>query len=497
MKFFSKSFALTLLLATGVTFAQPIPSQLKPGDVIPEMVWKNRTIKKNVRIINLIAGRVILKPEGSSTEQFRLDEFQKLVQLTNTSLEKIRAEIEEKRRLQEAAAAAAVNKSPPLDSPPTQLSSKNTSPISSVIDPNLSVVRDVKSSVSRDANNSLGAPKLLPPKGKFNPPSSANDNPFSRQTDMGLPSNSLQASHTSSPSPKSGNPFGTPMQDPSLAESPTVVPSPAPLPNLSPPADTPSPALVPTPVPALVPTPVPASPFAPSTVNTPSTLIRPVQPVSLSEPQEMKILRESIHGRIEQLQGEYLTSLSRLKGEYQARGDSAAADYVDQSIASVEHQTQELSRLLKSGDTRSRKLGRSTRSIPEKVSNISAPSPQPISSVPALKPLPSIPKPSTPLPVDTVTAASTRSRVPGQPEQIADGQVPVVVKSILGGAQPGLTMNRVEKWSQIKQERIEGRPYWTVEVDYMADSIFGNFPARAKALIERGQVVKWISAPRD
>ena len=80
---------------------------------------------------------------------------------------------------------------------------------------------------------------------------------------------------------------------------------------------------------------------------------------------------------------------------------------------------------------------------------------------------------------------------------MADGQVPVVVKSILGGAQPGLTMNRVEKWSQIKQERIEGRPYWTVEVDYMADSIFGNFPARAKALIERGQVVKWISAPRD
>ena len=83
----------------------------------------------------------------------------------------------------------------------------------------------------------------------------------------------------------------------------------------------------------------------------------------------MKILRESIHGRIEQLQGEYLTSLSRLKGEYQARGDSAAADYVDQSIASVEHQTQELSRLLNSGTTRPRKLGRSTRSIPEKVSN--------------------------------------------------------------------------------------------------------------------------------
>ena len=422
MKFFSKSFALTLLLATGVTFAQPIPSQLKPGDVIPEMVWKNRTIKKNVKIINLIAGRVILKPEGSSTEQFRLDEFQKLVQLTNTSLEKVRAEIEEKRRLQEAAAAAT-------------------------------------------ATAQLSPPAAVP-----------------------SPIPAATPTTTFKPTPE-GNPFGTPMQEPSLAQSPTVVPSPAPLSNPSPPADTPSPPLVPTPV--------PTSPFAPSIVNTSSTPTRPVQPVSLSEPQEMKILRESIHGRIEQLQGEYLTSLSRLKGEYQARGDSAAADYVDQSIASVEHQTQELSRLLNSGTTKPRKLGRSTRSIPEKVSNISAPSPKPISSVPALKPLPNIPKPSTPLPVDTVTAASTRSRVPGQPEQMADGEVPVVVKSILGGAQPGLTMNRVEKWSQIKQERIEGRPYWTVEVDYMADSIFGNFPARAKALIERGQVVKWISAPRD
>ena len=259
MKLFSKSFALTLLLATGVTFAQPIPSQLKPGDVIPEMVWKNRTIKKNVKIINLIAGRVILKPEGSSTEQFRLDEFQKLVQLTNTSLEKVRAEIEEKRRLQEAAAAAAVNNSPPLDSPPTQLSSKNTLPISSVIDPNHSVARQVKSSVSQDANNSLGAPNLLPPKGKFNPPNSNIGNPFSRQTDMGLPSNSPQASHSSSPSPQSGNPFGTPMQDPSLAESPTFVPSPAPLPNLSPSEDTPSPLLIPTPV--------NASPFTPVLAN--------------------------------------------------------------------------------------------------------------------------------------------------------------------------------------------------------------------------------------
>ena len=153
MKFFSKIFRTNITFSNRRYFRSTDSSQLKPGDVIPEMVWKNRTIKKNVKIINLIAGRVILKPEGSSTEQFRLDEFQKLVQLTNTSLEKVRAEIEEKRRLQEAAAAAAL----------LQLSYhlhscfKKPLPISSVIDPNHSVAREVKSSVPQDANKTLGA----------------------------------------------------------------------------------------------------------------------------------------------------------------------------------------------------------------------------------------------------------------------------------------------------------------------------------------------------
>ena len=320
MKFICKSFALTLILASGVTFAQPIPSQLKPGDVIPEMVWKNRTIKKNVKIINLIAGRVILKPEGSSTEQFRLDEFQKLVQLTNTSLEKVRAEIEEKRRLQEAAAAATAT---------AQLS-----PAAAVLRPFLLCRSPFAHSCRSPFAHSCRSPFAH-----------SSCYTFAHSCPSPIPA-ATPTTTNFKPTPESGNPFGTPMQEPSLAQSPTVVPSPAPLSNPSPPADTPSPALVPTPV--------PASPFAPSIVSTSSTPIRPVQPVSLSEPQEMKILRESIHGRIEQLQGEYLTSLSRLKGEYQARGDSAAADYVDQSIASVEHQTQELSRLLNSGTTRPR-----------------------------------------------------------------------------------------------------------------------------------------------
>jgi hypothetical protein len=90
------------LVMAGVLFAAPIPSQLKQGDIIPELVWSDRSIKKNVKIINLIAGRVILKHD-SGTDQLRLADFQKLVQLTNASLEDVRKEGEEKiKSLQEA-----------------------------------------------------------------------------------------------------------------------------------------------------------------------------------------------------------------------------------------------------------------------------------------------------------------------------------------------------------------------------------------------------------
>ena len=44
----------------------------------------------------------------------------------------------------------------------------------------------------------------------------------------------------------------------------------------------------------------------------------------------------------------------------------------------------------------------------------------------------------------------------------------------------------------LKQERIQGRPYWTVEVSFLVDSIFGRFPKDAKALIRNGRLEKWV-----
>ena len=93
-------------------FAPPI-DQLNKGDIIPELVWKDRSIKKDVKLIDVVGGRVILGVEGT-TEALRMDDFKKMVKLTNESLETVREEFEAKKQAQaleqarraEAAAAA-------------------------------------------------------------------------------------------------------------------------------------------------------------------------------------------------------------------------------------------------------------------------------------------------------------------------------------------------------------------------------------------------------
>ena len=425
------------MLAT-VLHAAPIPAQLKPGDVIPEIVWKDRTIKKNVKIINLIAGRVILKPEGAPAQQFRLDEFQKLVMLTNKSLEDVRQEIEQKRKQQETLQNLTPPKPPPTPAAPT--------PLPSV--PGIPAPPPVPGAT----------PTPIPPA------------PAPAPTPVPVPV-------APSPAPAPANPFLAP------------APVPTPAPDFSP--STPNPRPIAVPDPPLR----PISPFAPSTPLRPTAPVNNTEPVPLTEPAEMKILRESIHGRIEQLQGEYLASLKRLQAEYTANGNQNAAEFVEQSIGRVQRQTQDLGRLLESV----RESKRSRKSVAEaSVQRVVSTPVTPVApAIPRLTPTLTPPTPSTALPISTIDPAPTRTRAPGQPEQLANGQVPLVVKSIQQGGQPGLDMKRVEKWGAIQQERVEGRPYWTVEVDYLADSIFGQFPARAKALIERGKVVKWISSPRD
>jgi len=429
---------VSFLVMAWVLFAVPIPTQLKQGDIIPELVWSDRSIKTNVKIINLISGRVILKHDGG-TVQLRLADFQKLVQLTNVSLEEVRKEGEEKiKSMQEAREA--------------QLKLQSQKPAVAVPSP-------------------FGATGTTPPELPVSP-------------------TPLTSTPMAKPSPVPANsPFGVVTPAPVVAPvtSPETTPTPsapvAPPPLVSPTA--PPPVSQPERLAPIVPPPAPFPSPVPS-VNT--------QPIPLSEqeePLELKLLRESIHGRIERLQDEYLTSLERLQAEFASGGNTSGVNRVTQEIAHAERESKELKKLLREKGTKTKKNREPSNPGIRSVQDAPSVAPTlPEGFKPAIFGNTTVPPIVSPVP------STPSSIIPGKPKQLPDGQVPLVVKSIESGDMSGLNMKRVEKWGELKQERIEGRPYWTVEVDYQADSIFGQFPARAKALLERGSVVRWVSSPR-
>ncbi len=215
------------------------------------------------------------------------------------------------------------------------------------------------------------------------------------------------------------------------------------------------------------------------------------------EPPAVKILRESIHARMSRLQDDYLLSLRKLKDEYAASGNAAAARQVTQAIEFAEEEKSELTRL-------QAEVGKKSRAQPEPPP---APNPRNLTVAPVVAPIiPSTgldvegfsvaPESPPPVPPRVSPRPSTQTgALDGKPKQLSSGRVPVVVNSINKGEMPGLAIERIERWGALKEENFERKPYWAVEIDYQADSIFGNFPARAKALIQ-GSTVKWISAPR-
>ena len=429
---------VSFLLMAGVLFAVPIPTQLKQGDVIPELVWSDRSIKTNVKIINLIAGRVILRHDGG-TDQLRLADFQKLVQLTNASLEKVRKEGEEKiKSMQEAREA--------------QLKLQSQKPAAAVPSP-------------------FGATGTTPPALPVSP-------------------TPLTSTPMAKPSPVPANsPFGV------VAPAPVVAPVTSPETTPTPSAPVVSPPLVsPTAPPPVFqperPAPI-APPPAPFPAPTPAVTPQPIPLEKQGEPVELKLLRESIHGRIERLQDEYLTSLGRLQAEFASGGNASGASRVTQEIEHAEREKAELKKLLREKGTKKKRN--------REPANTGIRS---VQVAPAVAPTlpegfnPTLFESTRLTPVVTPVPAPPSVTIPGKPEQLSNGQVPLVAKSIESGGMSGLDMKRVEKWGVLKQERIEGRSYWTVEVDYKADSIFGKFPARAKALLERGRVVRWVSSPR-
>ena len=462
---------LLLLLCAATLSAQHIKPDIGVGDVIPELVWKDRTIKKNVKIINSVAGRVILGIDGE-TEAVRIEDFQKIVQLTNTSLDTIRQEVaakekqEEEARKRAEALVASQNGTNPATSPsPTAPSLPTPTPPAPLAVPTVPTT---------PPTSPFGSPLPTPaPATPATPVAPAPENPFTNTVPP-----------TTSPTP-----------------APTTPVTPEPIPT--PPILTPVPAPSPEPV-----TPEPATPVIPvPTSVSPPPPFPPRPSPNVEEPYEVKLLRKSIHARMIRLQEDYLTSLEELRTDYENKGEASTAQQIEQAISRAKQQQLKLETLIsqkvKKGPRKPRDLRGQER--PTITQNIQTePTTPTITVAPTIpaggiaspldltpEPEPSPPTPPTPPATPAPPADST-----GKPLQTANGQIPVVLASIEAGDQPGMLTKYIQRWGPLKQEVVEGSPYWTVEIDYMADSIFGIFPSRAKALIQQNKVVRWITLPR-
>jgi hypothetical protein len=90
--------------------------------------------------------------------------------------------------------------------------------------------------------------------------------------------------------------------------------------------------------------------------------------------------------------------------------------------------------------------------------------------------------------------AAAAALVGPQPAVLANGQVPVAVASIRAKEVTDFDLGVIDAWGPVLYDEIDGEPYWTVSVNYEAETIFGKFPAEAVALIRQGKVEKWVFA---
>lgn len=92
-------------------------------------------------------------------------------------------------------------------------------------------------------------------------------------------------------------------------------------------------------------------------------------------------------------------------------------------------------------------------------------------------------------------ASNTASKAGGRadkPERSADGTYPLLLASMKSGQVTEITPTNIKKWGDLNVEKIDGQEYYTVIVDYVTKTMFGDFPTSAQARIRDGKVVKWI-----
>ena len=78
------------------------------------------------------------------------------------------------------------------------------------------------------------------------------------------------------------------------------------------------------------------------------------------------------------------------------------------------------------------------------------------------------------------------------PKKNGEGQYDVLLASMKMGQVTEITPTNIKKWGDAQLEKIDGKDYWTVIVDYTTKTMFGDFDTQAQARIFGGKVEKWI-----
>jgi hypothetical protein len=124
------------------------------------------------------------------------------------------------------------------------------------------------------------------------------------------------------------------------------------------------------------------------------------------------------------------------------------------------------------------------------------PAPAPVVSTPA--PAPVEPTPPAVTQVDPPEMTPTPpAPTPAPVEPAAPVSVDIVQlmqASIKGGQVKEFTFDQVQAWKVGEEESVDGEDYQTGLAAYKAETIFGVKTVQAKALVQKGKLVKWVYA---
>ncbi|MDI1312583.1 hypothetical protein [Prosthecobacter sp.] len=79
-----------------------------------------------------------------------------------------------------------------------------------------------------------------------------------------------------------------------------------------------------------------------------------------------------------------------------------------------------------------------------------------------------------------------------KPAKDADGSYPLLLASMKSGEVTEIKPDSIKSWSDVTKEKIDGTEYWTVNVKYETQTMFGKFETEAQARIKNGRVEKWV-----